>query len=118
MSKAGRRVRALRGISFQNILGVSLLHGGMNSTFLGKLDWTGLFWGSFDMLPGGSDSFECLIYRRGTIFRPRLPGMLVMNIYIYAAGEVLRSTGGYSISLRLITLLGECIDLLTHSLGN
>ena len=28
---------------------------------------------------GGSDSFECLIYRRGTIFRPRLSGMLVKN---------------------------------------
>ena len=47
-------------------------------------NWIGLSWGSFELYRG-SDSNECLIYRRGTIFRPRLPGMLVKNIY--AAGE-------------------------------
>ena len=52
-------------------------------TFLG--DWIGLSWGSFE-LHRGSDSFECLICRWGTIFRPRLSGMLVKNVYI-AAGE-------------------------------
>ena len=30
----------------------------------------------------GSNSTEGLIYRRGTIFRPRLPGMLVKNACI------------------------------------
>ena len=48
----------------------------------GKLDWT--FLGKFELYRG-SDSIECLIYRRGTIFRPRLPGMLVKSIC--AAGE-------------------------------
>ena len=33
----------------------------------------------------GSDSFDCLINCQGTIFRPRLPGMLVKNTP--AAGE-------------------------------
>ena len=63
-----------------------------------------LSWGIRLDSPGGSsepcwgrDSTECLIYRRGTIFRSRLPGMLVKNIC--TAGEVLRSTG-HSTSLR------------------
>ena len=34
---------------------------------------------------GGSDSFDCLINCQGTIFRSRLPGMLVKNVY--TAGE-------------------------------
>ena len=46
--------------------------------------WIGLSWGSFEMYRG-TDSFECLIYRRGIIFRPRLPGMLVKNVC--TAGE-------------------------------
>ena len=46
MNKAGRRVRALWGISFQNLLGISLLLGEMDSNFPGELDWTflGKFW--------------------------------------------------------------------------
>ena len=94
MNKAGRRVRALARVSFQNLLGISLLLGGMNSNFPGELDWT--LMGKF-LNCGGINSFEYLICRRGTIFRLRLPGMLVKNIY--AAGEMLRSTGGYSTSL-------------------
>ena len=47
--------------------------------FLGKLDWTLL--GKFELYRG-SDSSECWIYRRGTIFRPRLSGMLVKNVYM------------------------------------
>ena len=46
LNKAGRRVRALRGISFQNLLGISLLLGEMDSNFPGEPDWTllGKFW--------------------------------------------------------------------------
>ena len=45
-----------------------------------------LSWGTGLDSPGevlnciGSNSTECLIYRRGTIFRSRLSGMLVKNI--------------------------------------
>ena len=47
---------------------------------------------------GGSDSFECLIYCRGTILNQDCRGCLFKDIY--AAGEMLRSTGGYPTSLR------------------
>ena len=44
-------------------------------------NWIELSWGIFELYRG-RDSIECLIYRRGTIFRPRLPGMLVKNAYM------------------------------------
>ena len=72
------------GISFQNLLGISLPLEEMNSNFPGD---TGLDSPGEVLSCEGSDSFECLICRQGTIFRPRLPGMLVKNICIYAAGE-------------------------------
>ena len=62
-------------------------------------NWIGLSWGNFE-LHSGSGSTEFLVYCRGTIFRPRLPGMLVKNTY--AAGNVEK----------------ECTDVLAHSLGN
>ena len=37
LNKAGRCVRALRGISFQNLLGISLLLGEMGSNFPGGI---------------------------------------------------------------------------------
>ena len=96
------------GISFQNVLGISLLLGEMNSNFPGE---TGLDSPGEVLNCGGSDSFEYLIYRRGTIFRPRLSGMLVKNTY--AAGEMLRSTGGYPTSLRPDNITWrECTDCL------
>ena len=116
MNKAGQRVRVLRGDKLPESTGDKLTAWGDGF----QLSWgnrIGLSWGNFE-LHWGSDSIECLIYRRGTIFRPRLPGMLVKNICI-AAGECLRSAGGYSISLIFDDLLGEeCIVLLNHSLGN
>ena len=74
-------------------------------------------WGKFELY-WGSDSIECLIYRRGTIFRSRLPGMLVKNACILL--------GNVEICWRIPNFLkvdcnfawGECIDLLAHSLGN
>ena len=45
----------------------------------------GLSWGNFEM-SWGIGSAECLVYRRGIIFRSRLPGMLVMDMC--AAGNV------------------------------
>ena len=43
MNKAGRRVRVLARISFQNLLGISLLLGEINSNFPGEtgLDFPG-----------------------------------------------------------------------------
>ena len=61
---------------------MSLLLGEMDPNFPGEtgLDSPGdIFF--FEMY-WGSDSIECLIYRRGTIFRSRLPGTLVKNVYM------------------------------------
>ena len=55
-----------------------------------------------------------LVCCRGTIFRPRLPGMLVKNICCWG---MLRSAGGYPTSLRLITVLLEESILLAVSLS-
>ena len=80
-------------------------------------NWIGLYWGSFGLYRG-SDSIECLIYRRGTIFRPRLPGILVKNICISCWG-MLRSAGVPNFLKTDDSFAwGECTELLTHSLGN
>ena len=51
------------------------------------------------------------VCRRGAIFRPRLPGMLVKNICCWG---MLGSAAGYPISLIFDDLLGEgCIVLLS-----
>ena len=73
LNKAGERLLHSAGISFQNLLGISLLFGEMDSNFPGE---TGLDFPGEVLNCGESDSFEYLIYHRGTIFRPRLPGEL------------------------------------------
>ena len=84
MNKAEGRVRALRG-KLPESTGDKLPAGEMDSNLPGEI-WIGLYWGSFELYWGGG-SIECLIYRQGTIFRSRLPGMLVKTACIYAAGE-------------------------------
>ena len=54
------------------------------------------------------------ICRRGTIFRPRLPGMLVKSICCWG---ILRSAGGHPTSLRLTTVLLEESILFAVSLS-
>ena len=77
----------------------------MNSNFPGE---TGLDSLGEILNCTGSNSVECLIYRRGTIFRSRLPGMLVKNTCILRG--MLSSAGGYPASLSLkIALLGESV---------
>ena len=94
-------------ISFQNLLGMSLTAWGIwIPNFLGKLDWTLL--GKFWIIPEKWLHWM-LIYRRGTIFRTRLPGMLVKNVY--AAGECWDLLEDTQLPWDLITLLGEeCAD--------
>ena len=77
--------------------------------FLGELDWT--LWGSFELR--GSDSFECLYAAGEQSLDQDCRGCLLR----IAAGECLRSAGGYSISLIFDDLLGEeCIVLLSGEL--
>ena len=85
MNKAGRRVRALRGDKLPESTGGKLIAWGMNSKFPGE---TGLDSLGEVLICWGSDSFESLIYRRGTIFRARLPRMLVKNICMLLLGNV------------------------------
>ena len=73
----------LYGDKLPESTGDKLTAWGDDSTFPGGI-LIGLSWGYFELY-WGSDSIECLIYRRGTIFRSRLPGMLVTDIY--AVGE-------------------------------
>ena len=79
-------------VSFQNLLGIILLLGKMDSNFLGEtgLDSPGEVLNCIgEVTPmnvwytAGEQSLDqnC----RGTIFRPKLSGMLVKNIH--AAGE-------------------------------
>ena len=85
----------------------------MNSNFPGEtgLDSPG---GSFRLR--GRDSFEWWYTAGEQSLDQDCRGCLLR---MRAAGEVLRSTGGYSISLIFDDLLGEeCIVLLNHSLGN
>ena len=49
---------------------------------------TGLDFSGEVLIYWGSDSTECLIDHRGTIFRPRLPGMLVKNICCWGSIEI------------------------------
>ena len=68
---------------------------------------------------GGSDSTECLIYLRGTIFRPRLSGMLVKNTCILLGNvETCRRIHNFLKADSITMLGGEYMDFLTYSLGN
>ena len=82
------------GISFQNLLGISLPLGEMDSNFLGE---TGLD-SSGEVELQGSDSSECWDTAGEQSLCQDCRGCLLR---MRAAGEVLRSTGGYSISLIL-----------------
>ena len=76
MNKAGGRVRALQGGKLPESTKDKLPAGEMDSNFPGEI--SGLDSpGEIFELCWGSDSIECLTYRRGTIFRSKLPGMLV-----------------------------------------
>ena len=113
LNKAGRRVRALRGISFQNLLGISLLLGEMGSNFPGELVWT--FLGKFE-LHRRSDSTECRYTAGEQSLDQDCRGFLFKNMYCWG---VLRSAGGYPTSFKFDSIAwGECTDLLTRSLGN
>ena len=79
-------------------------------------NWVGLFWGV--LMRWGNDSIKCLIYRRGTIFRSRLPGMLVKNAYILLENvEICGRTPNF-LKVDINFAWGECTDLLTRSLWN
>ena len=115
MNKVGGRVRALRGISFQNLLGISLLLGGMNSNFPGG---TGLDSPGENLNCIGEVTPLNVRYTAGEQSLGQDCRGCLLGMHVYCWG-MLRSAGVTNF-LKAVGSFArrECINLLTHSLGN